>query len=670
MANGGLPVIRRNTWWNFYRRGLALANREDWADAIEYFRIALGTKPGSVYPAFQDARRAKTYGLHFLDDYFPHRELGICQFHLGRLNDARDELQLSLEMTPSARAKFYLNLVRRSLLLGQRQRGQLPASRPSLKISGLPANGYIRDPFLRLQGTIASPYWVAEVRINQRDLFIEQAPKTYRLDHRLELSEGPQSIQLEVEDLAGNRAVWQGSVTVDSQGPFISVTHTDASSQEVSAEIGDEQELAGVEINGQAVDISAGQRTLRRKISLSGQGKLKIRAWDRAGNETELSSRLGELRKSSLEYRELNSGRRLAFLGTGAAPPKRTVQPLQPPISLGKSDRQAPHLRLLPEIPASVSVTTETYVLDVLAQDSGGLQSVKTWVNGRICQVQHLQRPYTLYRRSQRIALQPGQNTVKLQIRDCAGNTQSRTLKIERQMDCLWCEDLRMAVSLPPLDMSALPALKPLKMHWLLQENLLRHPRRLNLLERNPRLMEEMLLESRLGEGDLSSLAESASKVRPKAAEWLLQGYLSRWPGKNNWDLVLNVVEVETGEKIFTSDIHCTDYSLVHVRTQIGGLIDKIKQQLPALSSSLLRVERGQLDIPLGQSAQIVPGMRFVFVPRNASGQDLYLPPRHQSNGDLLQGKVTRVGENSCTVKLLSRQSMGKVQVDDLAVLR
>jgi len=73
----GEPVIRRATWWNFYNRGLARSLNGKWAAAAEDFLVAMGRKQGAVYGEEDEKRRAKTYGLHFLDDYFPHRELGV-----------------------------------------------------------------------------------------------------------------------------------------------------------------------------------------------------------------------------------------------------------------------------------------------------------------------------------------------------------------------------------------------------------------------------------------------------------------------------------------------------------------------------------------------------------------------------------------------------------------
>jgi hypothetical protein len=58
----------RGRWWNYYERGVSLADKHLWNDAETDLREALRQRG-------QDQRRARTYGMHFLD-YFPHRELG------------------------------------------------------------------------------------------------------------------------------------------------------------------------------------------------------------------------------------------------------------------------------------------------------------------------------------------------------------------------------------------------------------------------------------------------------------------------------------------------------------------------------------------------------------------------------------------------------------------
>lgn len=88
-------------WYNFYDEGLKEMKKENWSKAIENFKEAVKTK-------YQDTKKIKTYGMHFIE-YFPHREIGICFYHLGQNDIAERELRLSLQHEYSSRAQDYLS---------------------------------------------------------------------------------------------------------------------------------------------------------------------------------------------------------------------------------------------------------------------------------------------------------------------------------------------------------------------------------------------------------------------------------------------------------------------------------------------------------------------------------------------------------------------------------
>jgi len=93
-------LIAGGKWYNFYEDGLKEMETGNWAKAIEYFKEAVKTQ-------YQDTKKIKTYGMHFIE-YFPHREIGICFYHLGKNDVADRELRLSLQHEYSARAQEYL----------------------------------------------------------------------------------------------------------------------------------------------------------------------------------------------------------------------------------------------------------------------------------------------------------------------------------------------------------------------------------------------------------------------------------------------------------------------------------------------------------------------------------------------------------------------------------
>lgn len=94
----------RGRWWQFCERGVSWANGGFWAEAEADLRQCLALRR-------TDARRARTYGMHFVQ-CFAHRELGAVLLELGRLDEAQAELELSMSQEPSAKAEFLLRRIR------------------------------------------------------------------------------------------------------------------------------------------------------------------------------------------------------------------------------------------------------------------------------------------------------------------------------------------------------------------------------------------------------------------------------------------------------------------------------------------------------------------------------------------------------------------------------
>lgn len=94
-------VLAGGKWYNYYETGLKEMERGNWARAIENFKEALKTQN-------RDIKTIKTYGMHFIE-YFPHREIGICFYHLEQPDLAKNELIISIKQEYSARAQEYLS---------------------------------------------------------------------------------------------------------------------------------------------------------------------------------------------------------------------------------------------------------------------------------------------------------------------------------------------------------------------------------------------------------------------------------------------------------------------------------------------------------------------------------------------------------------------------------
>jgi hypothetical protein len=87
-------------WYKLYEDGLEAMENTEYKKASELFIEAI---QGNA----DDDDNVRTYGMHSIE-YYPHRELGICLYLMGDMNGARQELQISMKMEPSERAKEYL----------------------------------------------------------------------------------------------------------------------------------------------------------------------------------------------------------------------------------------------------------------------------------------------------------------------------------------------------------------------------------------------------------------------------------------------------------------------------------------------------------------------------------------------------------------------------------
>ena len=101
-------------WYNAYKEGLDAVEAGNWQKGVSLFQEALQVK-------HQDSNKTRAFGTIFIE-YYAHRELGICYYHLGDIENARKHLSLSLRQSYSDRAKVYLERI---------NQGQVPARKQS-----------------------------------------------------------------------------------------------------------------------------------------------------------------------------------------------------------------------------------------------------------------------------------------------------------------------------------------------------------------------------------------------------------------------------------------------------------------------------------------------------------------------------------------------------------
>ena len=176
-------------WNDYYLRGLSYSDGGFWVEAAGDFQEALRQRD-------VDQRRARTYGLHFID-YFPNRELGISCYYRREYKMAIQYLEASLATVDSARAKFYLNKARQDWL----RQSRLDSASPSLSIQ-FPPPRYVTSNFsVFVRGTARDDFFVSSVVINNKPDSFELSGKEVTFAEEIPLAPGKNYITLQARDL-------------------------------------------------------------------------------------------------------------------------------------------------------------------------------------------------------------------------------------------------------------------------------------------------------------------------------------------------------------------------------------------------------------------------------------------------------------------------------------
>ena len=209
----------RHRWWNYYERGLSYADGR-------YFEEALADLQAAIRKRAQDQRMARTYGMHFLD-YFPHREMGIILYEKGDLDAAQRELELSLQYSPTAKARFYIDQIRKKRI----EKSLIEVPPPKIILSVSSDNMWTRNDPVLINGSAESDHFISQIAIDGAPLFQEGAQRRISFSKALNLTQGPHAIQFLASDLGGKSASRVLTVYVDRMGPTIVLDRITGGSQ-------------------------------------------------------------------------------------------------------------------------------------------------------------------------------------------------------------------------------------------------------------------------------------------------------------------------------------------------------------------------------------------------------------------------------------------------------
>ena len=446
--------VWRGRWWNYYERGRSYATGEFWFEAIADLQEAIKQRD-------QDQRRSRTYGLHFLD-YFPHREIGVVYYRLGRYADAIRELETSLQSAETAKAKFYLNKARR----GQLEQTQGDTALPRILVES-PRDGLLTRQFtITVQGRAEDDTYVSAIAINGKGQFVELAEPSLPFAQEISLHDGINTIDIVAVDLLGHIARQQRTVTLDRQGPLVSVSRVDLADgvsqpqARVEDTLSDTSGVVRFVLASRQLPLQAGRDVeFRAEMSLTpGTVSLPFEAEDAAGNVTRGAIALASASSGSRQGALPSLSRWVSLLGLplpagegwSTSRPLWQVRPLSvssraAPLRLVQSDGHAPVIKFT-NLTAQQLTYYDAVYLDGQVTHTSPLTMLT--LNGENLLRHEAQQVFFGYNAT----LQPGDNRFVVEAADKAGTTAKHEAIVQRQVPEIKRLDARLRVSLMPLE--------------------------------------------------------------------------------------------------------------------------------------------------------------------------------------------------------------------------
>lgn len=668
--------LYHHNWWNYYARATYLLKQNRTEEAQADFQRCLGLVSGAKFGNTRDMWRARTYGLHFVEGYFPNRELGVCLLERGtNVTQAIHYLETSLQQEPSGRAKHYLNLARRQQMTGRTVPG------PQLRIDSGEALAFTRDHACVLTGAATGSGHIRHLTVGGQSEFIELAAPSLPFARRVTLAAGTNVVSVVAEDLLGQRAALTVVRIADWQPPRLLVRNVIAQGREwlVEGVCRDEFGVAEISLDAQSVfrragSPSAAEVPISLRVPWTGAS---LKVVDLAGNRLECPLNAAVLAQTALlqtyaardlamafrpEHQQAEGQLARGSFAMRVLPPHATaldqmaawerasrrfgaasaVCPASQTAPVPTADRLRPSLSLRGCQPMT-RVFTEDFFVDGTAADGGGLASVT--INGEdLLAAEDRGSVRTYFAR--RIPLDLGTNQLEVVATDRTGNRSAQAVTVIRLRPEYLDEALRLSVGVPPLTPTDAGTVG-VRVKRSMETELMRAPVRFRLLERDEG-WDFVLREQGLSVSDLADPASALRIGKMVPAEMLLMGKL--FTEAKGLTIYLKAVETGNGEVVFASDVYTPDPD-ASLDDAVAGLVLKIEQGFPLITGEVLRRQGSHVTLNVGRQDGASESSRFLVISAadsvgDAGGQVC------KAEGQPVQLKMERVQQNTSTARI------------------
>ena len=572
VATGG---VFRDTWWDFYERGLKYADAGAWRAAIQDFRAARGMRD-------KEDRSARTYGVAFIE-YFPVRELGVALYHDGQYAAAVEALEKSLGGAPTAKAAYYYNLARAAVL---RQSAADP--RPPRLAIDAPADGQLTSALvLEVRGRAESKNQVAAVEVNGAGELIDAATAVQPFTQVTELRPGRNVIDVRARDLIGQETVASLTVVVDREGPAVimdAVSRTPGGHVRLEGTVSDNVRLGTLQVNGQAVTLGAGADS-RFAVDVPGSATaFHIEAADAAGNVTRVRI-------------PVPAGVRQSRDVDGDIVPVAWRKQIVP------SFLQRAGLTLDMEKPPA-EVQQDSVAVAGVVGSGAGLKELK--INGQSQQIPAaaVSKPFAF---SHGVPLVEGANTITVVATDQAGKTETRTFTVVRKVEEIAQIGSRLAVAVLPVNHKGQPTSLYASAFEAMTDALV-NQRRFKVLSRDQ--LDAILREQKLSATQLVDAATAVRIGKLVAAEAVVSVTVNE-TGKSA-EAYAQLISTETSTVLASRDIFDPDKAPGTARAKMAELAAKLKQEYPLVEGTVMMVANKRVVVGIGAPRNVRPDMKVI----------------------------------------------------------
>ncbi len=625
----------QNRWWHYYERALSYMEGEFFDNALADLDIAIGKR-------YADKRRARTYGLHFID-YFPHREKGVIYYLAGDFETALSELEISISAEPTAKALYYRDKIRKLNF----DQNQTLSSAPSIRIQGS-AELWTKDDPVVIEGQVTDERFVTKIQINERPVFLSASEKQVGFSEEFSLKDGHHTIRVIAQNLAGGSAKQQVMVHVDRQGPAISITAIGGNSEiskQVTGYLYDESGRMTLQADDRQIIVGQGKEAAFTVPVFATDTQVTLVASDRLGNTTraivELTGEGGRGEDGVEQALLADISDDVSWVAFGRKKNKDTYPPT---IKLnGWTESQTVYMET---VFIEGDIRDRDNITNVLVNGTPVLRRA-----GKNIFFNHLMR------------LNPGKNRIRVSAVDASGNRAEHQIEIIREVPEVFRLGSRFSFSLIPFESKGMQTgLNDMYDSQFLVK--LMDQNRFNIIERAK--LDLILKEQKLSASDLVNEDTALSLGKLAAAQATMVG--SFIETRIGIEVVGRLIDNETAEIIAVKDVYDEFKDRAALKDMAEGMAVKFHREFPMLKGMILKVEGNNFYVDLGDR-KVTPHTRFIVYKEGEA-------VRHPDTGIVLgkentilgQARVTQVMEGMSKAEWVRQNSDETLAVKDKVV--